>query len=451
LGPLSPLTETALGIDEDVEVEEVQNASGEGQEGQVESSQGNASRADPTVTALVHDRLNHDLHAIIKHMVRQSRGDDYLVKHFMDCVAKDDEAWTYFWNRFRKDGTMTWKEFEKVVHRDMKWHGETEEVFHLLTENGENFITNGACLRMKRWWQKHRDILGHLGVDHVEEFKTQLKQMFGNLGKAWRLQLDPHNTGRCCFATYCRVCHTIGILRHLKHIWSQLTDGDTGRSICYRDLDPDGDMVIQQLATALAYHGGTLEAGWDQITMDAGASRHLYRTPFIDHCVRWGIETADAKWLFNVLDRTGAHFIESNDALEFLIFYDPGPLELDAAATQIGGGGKGPPRKGFASEEPFEIQVVLTPEEHDKFQEMLLNRKMIAGTENKIESRRIENVRRPSRLPGEPRKDAPLAVGWTTHKEDAKTTPKHWIQSGAGDSKRKGAVPNRKGRMINYS
>merc|ERR1712139_458456 len=145
----------------------------------------------------------------------------------------------------------------------------------------------------------HRD----KGENNTNQFRIKMADHWGNLGRAWRLSLDKYNTGRCCFNHFCRECHKLGIIRHLKNIWEDLTEGDSKRNIYYRDLDPDGDMVVQMFITSLTLHGGTLLKGWQQIIEEGGG--HLHRHGFIQHCATWGIGMEPAKWLFSVLDPHG--------------------------------------------------------------------------------------------------------------------------------------------------
>merc|ERR1719408_228563 len=70
-------------------------------------------------------RMHQEAHATLKHMFSQAIGDDNILQRFIAFIARDENHWQCFWSRFRPDGTMTWKEFEKYVHWDQKWTGET--------------------------------------------------------------------------------------------------------------------------------------------------------------------------------------------------------------------------------------------------------------------------------------------------------------------------------------
>jgi len=129
----------------------------EEEEGDDENGRAQEQEADHHKHKANLERMHQEAHAVLQHMVRQARGDECILKHFISWITTDDDKWRNFWSRFRADGTMTWKEFEKYVHWDCKWTGETEEVFGLLDQSQCGHITAGRCLKLKRWWQSCKD------------------------------------------------------------------------------------------------------------------------------------------------------------------------------------------------------------------------------------------------------------------------------------------------------
>jgi len=363
-------------------------------------------------------------------MFRQSKGEDEILKHFICFVCGKEERWKNFWSRFRPDGTMTWKEFERYIHWDEHWRGETYEAFQLLEEDGCGYITNAKVLKLRRWWQNHED----LKDANTEAFRKNISKHWGNMGRAWRLAFDTNATGRCCQVHFCRVCHSLGMDHNLRGIWADLTEGDINRSLYYRDIDPEGDMVVQMFATAMTLHGGTLVEGWQQLIRDAGG--HIHRDAFIEHCAPLGIGVAPAKWLFSVLDPNGTRYLTEFDDLDFLMNYDPGPLELEAgaAAFQRELSGKGTASSPFhvkgveafdaAEAEAFDLIVQLTREEYEAYQQKLRGRHMISGNIDAIkggarakeENKRTENPRPTGQIqrprPGGQGMQGDLQVGW---------------------------------------
>lgn len=360
-------------------------------------------------------RMHQEAHATLQHMFQQSAGEEQILLHFIRFVARDEEHWRMFWSKFRPDGTMTWTDFEKYIHWDQKWSGETVEAFALLEENRCGYITNGRCLQLKRWWQSSKDML----ACNMQLFKKRLVDQYGSLGRAWRLAFDVDNTGRCCFAHFCSICHTLGIALQIKQTWARLTEGSCNRAIRYRDLDPDGDMVIQQFAMSLTSHGGTLLQGWRQIMVDIGG--HMHRDAFIELCSTWGIGFHVAKWLFGVLDHRNTRYLTEHNDLEFLGRYDPGLMPVNTRSSffnqQLSGTGSAiNPFKIAANgeddeqqQEPFELRVILSKEEHEMYEREARSKLMVLGIDLAGEAKRSPSSRRVFAAPGQPEIQAKMS------------------------------------------
>merc|ERR1719506_1058919 len=54
-----------------------------------------------------HARMHQEAHATLKHMFKQAHGDDNILLHFIEFIARTEPHWKNFWSRFRSDGTMT--------------------------------------------------------------------------------------------------------------------------------------------------------------------------------------------------------------------------------------------------------------------------------------------------------------------------------------------------------
>lgn len=286
---------------------------------------------------------------------------------------------------------MTKAAFERYVHWDHKWNGPTEEVFNALEEDNCGYIRNSRLLELKRWYRHYMD----KGENNTEAFKRRLEEHFGSLGRAWRLALDTESSGRCCFNHFCRVCHNVGIIRHLRTIWSDLTDGDMTRSISYKDLDPQGEMVIQQFATSLALLGGTMIQGWRHLIRESGG--HLHRDSFIERCADWGFTIQPAKWLFKVLDPHNTRYLTEFNDLDFLGMFDPGPLNpkqgglLQPQVTGSGTAANPFHISGVGAKEgqrPFDLTVIMTVEEHETYINRIRSRQLIAGVDFAGEAKR---------------------------------------------------------------
>lgn len=327
-------------------------------------------------------RAHQEAHFTLKHLHHLEKGDDRILMLFMQFINIDEEHWKDFWSRFRPDGTMVIEEFEKYVHWERRWTGQTKLVFSLLDEHERGFITNTRLLELKRWIQRYKD----KSDTDIVKFRRRLSQLYGNLGRAWRLGLDPDQNGKCCFNQFCRFCHDHGMTKDLRTLWGDLTEGDFNRTIHFRDLDPDGDMTIQMFANSLALHGGTLLKGWQQIILTGGG--HLHRDSFITQCAMWGVDMKTAKWLFAVLDPNGTRYLTEYDDLIFLRSYDPGPMTVEACRGTFAS------KKDQSKEEQFDLVVEMTAEEYDEYQEMLRAKQMIAGIDVDSEEKGKERMQR---------------------------------------------------------
>lgn len=345
-------------------------------------------------------RMHQEAHATLKHMFQQAHGDDNILRNFIAFVAKDRETWDAFWARFRPDGTMTWQEFEKYIWFDQMWGGETFEAFGLLEEKHCGYITKSRCLQLKRWWKTADD----LRCGNIDTFKKRLKEHYGSLARAWRLAFDVESKGSCCFNHFCRVCSKVGMIVQVKSVWAQLTEGVCSRSVRLRDLDPEGDMVIQMFAMSLTLHGGTMFNGWRQIMVDIGG--HLHRDAFIERCASWGIGFHVAKWLFRVLDCHNVKYLTEWDGMDLLKHYDVGPVCAEAGSAIFGQQlvGTGSPDKPFRvlqnrddelkDQEPFELRVILSKEEHEMYTSALRSKMMMMGIDLAGEAKRSPGQRR---------------------------------------------------------
>jgi len=264
-----------------------------------------------------------------------------------------------------------------------------------------------------------------MGCGNIDIFKKRVKAHYGSLGRAWRLAFDVDSKGSCCFNHFCRVCSKVGMIVQVKSVWSKLTEGFCSRSIRFRDLDPEGDMVIQMFAMSLTLHGGTLLNGWRQIVVDIGG--HLHRDALIERCATWGIHFHAARWLFYVLDCHNAKYLTEWDALDLLRHYDLGALCAESGSAifgqqLVGTGSAEKPFKVLQSrddelkdQEPFELRVILSAEEHEMYTTALRSKMMMMGIDLAGEAKCSPGQRRmpptAAQIQGGTRKTIDMVVG----------------------------------------
>lgn len=336
----------------------------------------------------------------------KQNGDELLCSFFKWLVHR---GWWYeFWAAFRADGVMTWLEFEKFVHWDGRWTGDKRRVFkemaiHCGTDTKHPELTAGGVLDLKRWWEDLADPGKNQGAQAVDNLRAIFAENFGNLGCAWRLALDPDDTGSCCFLVFCRVCHEMGMRKNLKTIWEELTFGHPHKSILYHDWDPVGDRLVSRFTMGLAIKYGSMREGWNRTIKNAGG--HVHSTAFIEVCAELGIDMADAKWLFATLDTDRRRFLTEFDRLLFLSHWDPGHVadmtlhELQAAShkpkkksdAQGPKSGRGPaptPEIPFKISEsnPYEFVLELNEQEHKEYQKRLKGRLLTVGQDEEAKN-----------------------------------------------------------------
>lgn len=349
--------------------------------------------------------LHHEATLTLNTMFRGQQTEQEVLKRFFKWMVP---FWHFFKCRFRPDGTMTFKEFEKYVHWDWHFAGDCQQVFKLLDKDDKGFISVGECLQGKRWYEHVRD----MGEFDLTQFRRMFADHYGNLGLAWRLALDPEDRGFCCFNVFARECHKLGLKKSLRSTWNSLTDNDPQRPIRLQDLDPFGDSLVSNFAVALTLQYGSLRDGWDQIVRDGGG--RLKRSEFIERCEKLGINVDQAKWLFSVLDKNKTRCLTAFDKLTFLSHWDPGRLEntdasqspgsptqrmnraIQSAARQShvtefkafkGDGSAKNPFENNPDFEPFNLEIVLSKEEHQEYLKRSFAKALIMGIDVKGEQK----------------------------------------------------------------
>jgi hypothetical protein len=308
--------------------------------------------------------------------------------------------WNQFWATFRADGIMSWLEFENFVHWDGKWTGDKRRVFkelakHCGTDQDHPYLTASGVLDLKRWWENMDDPGKAV---NIETFRKIFAEHYGNMGCAWRMALDPEDTGKCSFLVFCRICNSLGMRKNLKSIWEELTDGNPHRPILYSDWDPVGDRLVGRFAMALTLKYGGMREGWNEIVKNAGGNMHF--ASFVDSCSDMSFTLVEARWLFLVLDKEKRRYLNQFDRLRFLLHWDPGQDAPDMTVQELQFSsfkpktryGKGSKKESgevvqtpfrLSHKNPFEFMLELTDEEYAEFQARLQTRLLIVGQDEK--------------------------------------------------------------------
>jgi len=310
--------------------------------------------------------------------------------------------WDSFCGKFAGDGTMTFKEFKRFVFWEQKWEGSISYIFEVLDPDGTGHIHSKDCHHAKRWFYHGRDLNDVDLNDCRRKFQTRHR----NLGIAWRVALDPSDSGSCCFNVFCKSCHAIGVMRNLGKIWAELTDGYADRLLRFRDFDPEGDRLITHFATGLAIRGGCLRDGFDRMCNEFGERGKMKLNSFINFCRLLNIDRQSARRLLAILDPTRrevSRVLSQYDTLCFLSQFDPGNvdgLELGTFATTQNLEEASYDRKCnedfgrpfmatpvavkhpflVVKQDPYKIILVLSKAEHEEYLRRQLSRLVLGGS-----------------------------------------------------------------------
>lgn len=136
------------------------------------------------------------------------------------------------------------------------------------------------------------------GAHGADGFRKKLISQYGSTATAWRVALDPHDSGKLSFNELCTVAREIGFGGNLKKVWKELDSDDDG-FISLVDLDVEAHKAISKFNSwLLAKYGSTLQ-GWRQ-GFDVAGTHRLEEKEFVERCAVLGYDD-DAKRLFRLL------------------------------------------------------------------------------------------------------------------------------------------------------
>merc|ERR1719506_972221 len=120
-----------------------------------------------------------------------------------------------------------------------------------------------------------------MGAKDLAGLKKQMINRYGNLLRAWKLELDKNNTGKLSFVGFCNTCRDIGFAGPLKKLWKEMDDDDSGFITC-AEWAPEAWTLQESFMKHLrSTHEGSLIKAWIQ-TLDSGKSGQCGKQQFID-------------------------------------------------------------------------------------------------------------------------------------------------------------------------
>lgn len=266
--------------------------------------------------------------AVIMELLHQYTTTEKLMDDFIRWLLLPHCHWDGLWIRFQTDGTMAWDAFERYVHWEAHFPGDTRRIFSHLDTGNTGMIRKGLLLETRRAFEAKKDV----GDTGVEGFRRRFADHWGTLGRGWRLALDTTDTGFCCQLHFMRSCHSIGMQRNMRTLWTALTKGEVTRSIQFKDLDPECDRYLRHFALALSMRHGNLREGWIAICRAGGG--HLHKRGFYQACQGLGIDHRGGQLLYAVLDPNQTRYLTEFDKLDFLGLWDPGDQPTQDQATR---------------------------------------------------------------------------------------------------------------------
>mmetsp|Transcript_10547 Transcript_10547/g.19410 ORF Transcript_10547/g.19410 Transcript_10547/m.19410 type:complete len:402 (+) Transcript_10547:2-1207(+) len=320
--------------------------------------------------------------------------------------------WHEFWGRFQPDGTMSWEQFENFVHWEGHWSGDTRRIFALFDRKNVGYISKPIVLDTRRKWEYAKD----RGFMTIEDFRRKFAELWGTLGRGWRLALDTNDMGHCCQLHFMRVCHDMGMSRNLKTLWFKLTAGEVQRNICFRDLDPECDQILKHFCLALSCRNGSIREGWCAICRAGGG--HLHKRGFVRACSGLGIPAKEAKTLYAVLDPFKIRYLTEYDKLDFLSLWTPSPATVKqgmpgmlvikelksggGAATALLGDEQGLDKNSQSDINlgQFEFKVRLSKDEYSEYLRRRRGSKLATGGKKGVQDSKAGTQRRRIEPPG---------------------------------------------------
>lgn len=348
--------------------------------------------------------------AVVGELLQNFETPEKLMGNFMVWVLPQ---WREFWGRFQPDGTMSWEQFENFVHWEGHWSGDARRIFALFDRKHAGCISKTLVLDTRRKWEDAKD----RGFMTIEDFRRKFADLWGTLGRGWRLALDQDDMGHCCQLHFMRVCHDIGMSRNLKTLWFKLTGGEVQRNICFRDLDPECDQIIKHFCLALSCRNGSIREGWCAICRAGGG--HLHKRGFVRACSGLGIDTKEAKVLYDVLDPLKIRYLTEYDKLDFLSLWAPSPAaikqgmpgQLKVKEMKVGGGAAtallgdehiqdrtaGPDNINLGQ---FEFKVRLSKDEYSEYLRRRRGSRLATGGKKEVTDSNAGTQRRRVEPPG---------------------------------------------------
>jgi len=356
--------------------------------------------------------LNMNIRGMPSMLTEQRREEDRLIVAFLEWLLpkssgdrlarshhQQDEGrrcrFDDFWALFKADGSLEWPDFEQFVRWESKFAGNARKLFDLLDDTGCGRISARTVLQARREFERSTDVRHN----NLEDLKKILVHLHGNLGRAWRKQFDPEQTGKCCQTVFVKACRAVGYQGDLRSTWAELTHGEIHRNATLKDLDPWVDELgVRFVQTLKKYHNSARD-GWFASLKAYGSHGRMNLKEFLAMGARFGFNDKDMKRLFNCLDANQDRRVSMSEWM-FLEMWesrpDDTPADARATSPDVGSARKSPAAAemraseseaslgkisgrrqlggGDARESLAEFVVVLTKEEYEEYQARLKRR-----------------------------------------------------------------------------
>jgi len=155
-------------------------------------------------------------------------------------------------------------------------------------------------------------------VKQFENFKTFLKKKFGNLIRAWRQGLSPHDNMTLPKGQFLKAASKLGFAKESKDLWKALDKDDSGFA-SIDELDPKNAETLAHFKVWVTKHFGGVKNAFKAIDNDN--TKYITSSEFEKALKKFKF-SRPTKLLFGNLDKTGNGKLDLDDLL-FLDTWNP--------------------------------------------------------------------------------------------------------------------------------
>merc|ERR1719271_822670 len=146
-------------------------------------------------------------------------------------------------------------------------------------------------LKLKEMDARDRELVEkNKAGEGIDGFVKILKRRYGSIYRAWRQGLDTSGDGKLSFTEFTDACRAIGYAGHVRKLWGELDDDDSG-VISLAELDPYVNRIVNQFFNFfLTKYQDNMISAWVEC-FDRKKKNRVTVEEFVDACVTAGCYT----------------------------------------------------------------------------------------------------------------------------------------------------------------